>query len=415
MGFAELRNEFKDAQNESDSDSDSSDTETSDYETRPYAQIYPRSAISFEDIVDVFYPDQIWDDGPVVDANGDIGLVLKAPHVVDGDLYRSRGRGDDTIARMNDDAAEYIDYKAIDLDNDGTEEDFDREGNLKGVTPSENAGKYDGEMVETFSEDTVTLWLSGKSAKWAARTLDVNGEPLAQYDDDEHTQGLVETNPDRYDDDKDPDVFDRFARLPQLRDIDFEGHGGGFINLIHLSDVYPDADRGYYVILGFNDFEGDNVQDATILEPVENPDAVEFEDAALVWHDEPSEFDSDDTDSDGDDDDTDGSGGSGSFAVPVNEAMTREEFLDGMPMAERRFVHNCVVECGIQPDTDVVETVVEDGFDDWHESVAKRNYEGEETVDTDFAEHLRDITEGYADIVDGEIDAVREEGIPVDN
>lgn len=416
MGFAELRESYKEESNNNNTGAESNSN--GDYEERPYGRMFPYGVISFDDIIEVFYPDDIWDDGPVTDSNGDIGVVLKGPHVVDGQLYRAQGRGDDTLARKDENASEYIDYYVVNVDaNDGSKENYNSDGVLKGVDPSKRANEFVGERVDSFEEDEMTVWLSGSSGKWAGRYLDVNGGPEAKYEDGSHTQGLVETNPDKYkydwEDEEYPDVTKRFARLPQMRDIDFEEHGGGFIDLVHMSDRFEGAEYGYYVTIGLNDFEGDNVQNATMLETQTNPDAVEYQDAALVWHDEPESDDSNSGSSNGDDQGFQ-TAGTDAFDVPDEDRKSRTEFLDDLSVEVRRFVHSCVVDCDIRPGEDPLHTVAGGDMDQWM-GIVDGNYGGDRTVDEKLSTELNDLCEIYATIVDGDIEAARDAGVPVDN
>ena len=216
----------------------------------------------------------------------------------------------------------------FDEDDEHFEQSFDADGNVKGVS-SYYPSDFPGEATEEFDEDSVLLVMSGSSGDKITETLDANGAKSAYYIDGERSRGFWE-----YPMGDDSEEFDRRpARFPQLRD-DVKG---GYIYIGWMSNHLPDypdnANPGYYGIVAMDDYEGDNVLDATFLSPISDTDAIS-EDSLfdLAWHSEDNQIvtdDGEDPNGPSSDDVTFGTGDDGGLS---DHNLTDDEraFLEGM-------------------------------------------------------------------------------------
>lgn len=85
---------------------------------------------------------------------------------------------------------------------------------LDGIGVEYSDRLYKGDVVDEFPDDRIILVVSGSASKSVARTLDVNGAPLAGMDEDgQKNDGLIE-----YPNGAEADVYSRYARNPELRD-----------------------------------------------------------------------------------------------------------------------------------------------------------------------------------------------------
>jgi len=85
---------------------------------------------------------------------------------------------------------------------------------LDGIGVEYNDRLYKGEVVDAFPEDRAIIVVSGSASKSVARTLDVNGAPLAGMDETgQKNNGLIE-----YPNGAEAEVYSRYARNPELRE-----------------------------------------------------------------------------------------------------------------------------------------------------------------------------------------------------
>ena len=265
-----------------------------EYEIHPYLKATPTTAIGFSSIEDIVsFESPVDENGVVEQPDGDFALVLNDPEILKGALYRNQEKPDGEAIRDREDTSGFgstIDYQVFDEDDEHFEQSFDADGNVKGVS-SYYPSDFPGEEADGFDEDTVLLVLTGSSGDKIAETLDANGNKSAYYIDGERSRGFWEYPTQ----DQDDDLDRRPARFPQLRD----DVGGGYIYIGWMSNHLPDypenANPGYYGIVAMDDYEGDNVLDATFLNPISDTDAIS-DDALyeLAWHSEDNQIVTDD-------------------------------------------------------------------------------------------------------------------------
>lgn len=290
MGFEELETKLSENLDGDSSDDDSSDEQ--DYPERPCANLSPTVCIGFDSIEELFWTGQVTDnDGnPVEHQNyGDTGLVLRNPTVVKGTVFESSAREDHDLSRHSDDGP-YVDFRICDPEDFSFEENYDSNGDVKSVT-SGNRDAFDTMGATDELPDELTLFVGGVAGDSIMKALDVNGRPGAMINSDgEHTFGLIEWNPDAGED----DARTRVSRYPHLRDIDWDGESegveearsdsdarqtesdGGFLYLTRRASIDAEYDgNAFWAVVGHNDFEGDNIQDATFIEPQMDREAAQ--------------------------------------------------------------------------------------------------------------------------------------------
>lgn len=200
----------------------------------------------------------------------------------------------------NDDYSQHslkVDYKIADPD--------DRESSVKSVEiqgeehvtgVSVGAEEFESEQVDAFEEDEVMVWYGGIAAQFISQSLDFCGLPSARYKDSgylvkgllQHPLGWFERDFDNYPEATPAELEGlgrsqrrgklasandmgrppRVARTPLLRE-DIEGE-----------EVFVEIDRynGGRMLSGsvkFNDFDGDDWEEATPIEPNYQEDAGE--------------------------------------------------------------------------------------------------------------------------------------------
>lgn len=391
--------EFKESLKENSESNNSGNGSSGGYEEHPYLRFKPETLICFDGITNMhMFMDLTDDDGnPVEDpcggrGNGNLLLTLENPQVVSGSLFAAQGREEGTIAREHDDM-EYMDYLLCDEDNDGFGESYaapDEGGHLKGVTPTKRSNEFAGEPVDEFMEDTIDLQLSGRSARRVARAFDVNGRFPAGYHEGEFNNGLIENNPN--DPSGDDATYKRMTRYPQMRELEWEDNNGGFMMLMDASEINPNW-SGHHITVAYNDFEGDSLEDATMIDPVHNPDDIEY-DSQLYWTDVSDGPNGElDDDSDGDNQDfpndplaTEGTDDSDSIDI------------DSLPAEERKFVTGMVENSQVYPGQNPVDDLLDGDFEQWMINVRKY-YQGTQTVDEEFCQRLNDACADYANVV----------------
>jgi hypothetical protein len=230
-------------------------------------------------------------------------------------------------------------------------------------------GVYGSEEVAAFDSDRIMVWYGGMAGQFVGRALDFNGRPSARYKDDGYlVKGLYQHPIGWFE--RDTESFDsvpttsrkklatdlgrppRVARPPVLR-TDVSGEEA-FIEI----DRY-NGGQMHEVTTAFNDFEGDDWEEATQIEPryEQEPEETlnaEFENADQAyslyhgdgWQDEPDNAQRA-TEGDG----TDASGASFDISVDADddavEHPTAEEREFGESIAEK------IAGTGVSPDDDI--------------------------------------------------------------
>lgn len=314
---------------------------------RAQVNVIPKVGIAFDEVTDLYLSGYITtqDGDPIVDQNVDVGIVLKNPRVVRGSLWENNIRGESytdeetgettqaEFAREHPDAGydlpyHSVDYKVLNKNDTNFDVGYDKNGDVKDVTAG-RADAFKASEVDEFAEDEIVVYLSSFAGMMVARQLDIHGDTTAYINDDgEHTNGLVEWGPDSVD-----EAF-RYARYPEVRDIDWESKDGGFLYVTHHEDVVEDYEGPmHHATVRFNDFEGGNVMDATKVPRAYNPDHDDlYENAPLAWGGSPDAAE-DSTANDADNDVDYGVDGSESDDSGSEKTLTPEEenFVNGFP------------------------------------------------------------------------------------
>lgn len=203
---------------------------------------------------------------------------------VDIEISRSQ-QGTKAMVGDDDISVPTVDYK---MASGKSAEVQEVSGTVLGVDVG--GGTFPSERVDAFEEDEVLVWYGGIAGQFIARAFDFNGRPSARYKDDGYlVKGLFQ-HPlgwfDRDTEDYDVETTDRsklaraqsngglgrpprVARPPVLRD-DIDGESV-FVEIDHYN-----GGPMLEATIAFNDFEGDNWEDATQLEPryEESPEEV---------------------------------------------------------------------------------------------------------------------------------------------
>lgn len=330
-----------------DADTDSEEEEQTIY---PQVTQHPHSIIVGDEVIDVFTSADL--DSSKEQTGTGIGVVWKNPTVPKGDIWQNRevpdgfatGRtymntvydaaGENDVS--NDEQTEalerlvdagIIDSTDVDIEisrsQQGTTANVDGEdisvptvdyktasgkaGDVQEVSGTVlgidvGGGTFPSERVEAFDEDEVLVWYGGIAGQFIARAFDFNGRPSARYKDDGYlVKGLFQ-HPlgwfDRDTEDYDVETTDRsklaraqsngglgrpprMVRPPVLRS-DVEGESV-FVEIDHYN-----GGPMLEATIAFNDFEGDDWEDATQLEPRYEQDpeevlAAEFEEPNEVY------------------------------------------------------------------------------------------------------------------------------------
>lgn len=292
----------------------------------PQVTQHPHTIIVGEEVADVRFGGTL--DSGTENTGHNVGVVFKNPTVARGTLWQNREVPDgfDSAADFNavartatfdnyangveitDDAREEaqerieealdeeidfdaddayqnlrlaVDYKVADPD----DRDFDRksievdgEEHVSGI--SVGSDEFASEQADEFDEDYVMVWYRGISGQFIMSALDFNGRPSARFKEDgylvkglmQHPLGWFDRDTENY-----PDLVEttdrrklasqnelgrppRVARPPVLRD-DIGGE-----------EVFVEIDRyeGGRMLsstVAYNDFDGDDYEDATVIEP----------------------------------------------------------------------------------------------------------------------------------------------------
>lgn len=332
-------------------DADTTEDEAEDEQTiYPQVTQHPHSIIVGDEVIDVFTSADL--DSSKEQTGTGVGVVWKNPTVAKGDLWQNRevpdgfatgrtymttvydaaGENDvsdeeqqEALQRLVD--ADIIESTDVDIDvsrsQQGTSANVDGEdisvptvdyktasgkaGDVQEVSGTVlgidvGGGTFPSERVDEFEEDEVLVWYGGIAGQFIARAFDFNGRPSARYKDDGYlVKGLFQ-HPlgwfDRDTEDYDVETTDRsklaraqsngglgrpprVARPPVLRE-DVAGESV-FVEIDHYN-----GGPMLEATIAFNDFEGDNWEDATQLEPRYEQDpeevlAAEFEEPNEVY------------------------------------------------------------------------------------------------------------------------------------
>jgi len=138
---------------------------------------------------------------------------------------------------------------------------------LDGIGVEYSDRLYKGEVVDEFPEDRIILVVSGSASKSVARTLDVNGAPLAGMDEDgQKNDGLIE-----YPNGAEADVYSRYARNPELRDELYGAEVGLMVvRREEFDEEYAElVESGERRAMKYFLVQGDTGDGTEMLEPVE--------------------------------------------------------------------------------------------------------------------------------------------------
>lgn len=337
-----------------DDDYDGGSDDSTEYESYASAKSKPTVGLAGE-VVDVFWTGSLMDDDGNLEQQdelwyNDVGVTLRNPTVIGGTIWRN-GVKDDVesglVADVEPDDRTYRNDYRIEPANDN---DLTDDGQFAGRN-----GLAEGEIVESFDEDEVTFFFTSGAKYNLARQLDVSGGNAYIDEDGEPVLGLIEVHHDGGE--------RRFARYPELRP-DLEGEE---IIIRHAlaKDVIDDFGgnaRAHNITVFRNDFEGDNMSEATQVE-LSRKEPEGADDVVLRWEDR--EVDDEDVT-------PDVNVGMGGDDIDLGEF---EEFIDGFVASLR--------DNGLSPD--------EDGFD------------FENSVENQLENNGFDVSEDDVDAVAGEI------------
>lgn len=300
------------------------ESEDSGFEVYPQVTQHPETIIVGEEIVDIVTSADLSSD--VENTGTGVGVVYKNPTVPQGTLWKNREVPEnfDSASEFNttlkaafaeegnyvngvevdeadiEEAQDRI-AEAVDVDFEEDEyrdhrlkvdykiaDESDRDADVQEVSDQilgidVGGGVFASERVDEFTHDKVMVWYGGISGQFILRALDFNGLPSARYKEDGYlVKGLLQHPLGWFDRDEDnyPDLVEttdrselaratqnggmgrppRVARPPVLRS-DIEGEEV-FIRIGRYN-----GGRMMEATIAFNDFEGDNVEEATQLEP----------------------------------------------------------------------------------------------------------------------------------------------------
>jgi len=202
--------DLKSSKNESNADSPDTETEVAEeIQNAPSLNVRPEIALYFEEIADIGFTGNLDDEQnlkgePTTGFGGSLALTLRNPSVSGGTLWKSTKDGQSS------------DYKLFGSE---TSEVWEVQGSQVGVEYGTN--NFEGEAVDDFEEDYVTLYLGGGLGEYVLTRLDIFGGVGAEPPYDEPT-GVMEYAPDG------SDVENAVRRQPALR-ADMQGRGGAIM------------------------------------------------------------------------------------------------------------------------------------------------------------------------------------------
>lgn len=211
------------------------------------------------------------------------GVEIEDESTVETAQERVQAATDDNIDFENDEYRDYrlkVDYKVADK-GDREAEVQEISGQVLGIDVG--GGVFPSEEVDEFVHDRIMVWYGGIAGQFIMRALDFNGRPSARYKDDgylvkglfQHPLGWFDRDTENYGDlvettdrsklARSPDSGGlgrppRVARPPVLRD-DIEGESA-FIEIGRYN-----GGNMLEATIAFNDFDSDNYEEATQIEP----------------------------------------------------------------------------------------------------------------------------------------------------
>lgn len=289
----------------SDNTSSSSST-NEEYGNHPWVGITPRIAVKGT-ITDVGFTGKIKNDQNILGGRGDTVVTLEDPEVIGGDLFEHVDHDDDTLVRNvdhdemtienpDDQKTDTIrDYRLVDADESMVEELVKKvDGEFEEVGIEVYGTKYQSEETDSFTEDTIEVFVRNKAGLFTMMALDAYTEQSAFYRSGdggaEKTKGLVEY-PETYGtDDYTPwkdgsdDQYERIARTPVLHP-DLEGQE--IILYATFGESSGDGFRQQQMNVLLND--GEDLSECTNLtfqsDDILGSDASVIEyDPWMVWH-----------------------------------------------------------------------------------------------------------------------------------
>jgi hypothetical protein len=330
-----------------DADNDEAESENNERTIYPQVTQHPHSIIVGDEVVDIFTSANL--DSGTEKTGTSVGVVWKNPTIAKGNLWKNRevpegfetgrtymnvvyaaaGQDDDMDAeealdRLVD--AGVIDSTDVDIEisrsQQGTKAIVNGEDDISVPTVDYKmasgkagdvqevggtvlgidvgGGVFPSEQVEEFEEDEVLVWYGGIAGQFIMRAFDFNGRPSARYKDDgylvkglfQHPLGWFDRDTEDYDvettnrsklaksqDNGGLGRPPRVARPPILRE-DVAGESV-FVEIDHYN-----GGPMLEATIAFNDFEGDDWEDATQLEPRYEQDP---EEVLAATFDEPNE------------------------------------------------------------------------------------------------------------------------------
>jgi hypothetical protein len=183
---------------------------------------------------------------------GYLGLVLDEPAV-------SADADEGTENTVILDVADSNEIRVFNADDSQTDV-------LDGIGVEYSDRLYKGDVVDEFPDDRIILVVSGSASKSVARTLDVNGAPLAGMDEDgQKNDGLIE-----YPNGAEADVYSRYARNPELRDELYGAEVGLMVvRREEFDEEYAElVESGERRAMKYFLVQGDTGDGTEVLEPV---------------------------------------------------------------------------------------------------------------------------------------------------
>ena len=324
----------------------------------------PHTRLACEEIEDVVISVE---DGRYDEYTGtSVGVVVSNPTAAKGTIYRNSEVDYDTYetavgAKMQSDDLDQnvssTDFKLADPEDDmTTEKSYD--GTVRAIEVG--SGSFDAEVVDSFDVDTAIIWFNRVSGQVIGRALDFNGIPFARYTDDGYlVKGLLDVPLGWRSQDRNAPVDDpgsQAARRTLAKDDGFGRPPRWARPIVQRADtvgesVFFEVERSgqsYITNAYFNDFEGDNVEEATPIEPRYEAEADDilaevFEDTTpegiyALYHGEGWQNDL------GDNSDAEAAtSGAGSFDIaPEDDEAASTAEQDGLTDAEEQFAERVV-------------------------------------------------------------------------
>jgi len=176
-----------------DKNADTSSEVPERVQNAPRMHIRPEVVLYFDEILDVGFTGDVNDTQnlrgePTNGYGGSIAVTFENPRIGDGNLYRST------------DEDQATDYKFF---GDATSKPWELNGETVGVKYDSNT--FEGELIDEFDTDVVTVYFNGPLGEFIAKTLDCAGgftvdgytDPIGvmEYDPQNNYKGAVRARP----------------------------------------------------------------------------------------------------------------------------------------------------------------------------------------------------------------------------